>query len=76
MEDIEGSSASGYGKYAHIVGNGTADIARSNAHTLDWDGVPWYAGDRVMLGGTSMNDAEAVALMPIFVPQQLTPEQQ
>lgn len=30
--------------YAHIVGNGTAENARSNAHTLDWDGNAWYAG--------------------------------
>lgn len=32
------------GKYAHIVGNGESDSARSNAHTLDWDGNAWYAG--------------------------------
>ena len=32
-------------KYAHIVGNGTDDTVRSNAHTLDWDGNAWYAGD-------------------------------
>lgn len=31
-------------KYAHIVGNGTSP-ARSNAHTLDWSGNAWYAGD-------------------------------
>lgn len=31
-------------KYAHIVGNGTYDV-RSNAHTLDWDGNAWFAGD-------------------------------
>ena len=30
--------------YAHIVGNGTADNARSNAHTLDWSGNAWFAG--------------------------------
>ena len=30
-------------KYAHIVGNGT-DRAKSNAHTLDWKGNAWYAG--------------------------------
>ena len=30
--------------YAHIVGNGTADTARSNAHTLDWNGNGWYKG--------------------------------
>ena len=31
-------------KYAHIVGNGTASNKRSNAHTLDWEGNAWYAG--------------------------------
>ena len=30
-------------KYAHIVGNGSSDSKRSNAHTLDWDGNAWYA---------------------------------
>ena len=40
------------GTYAHIVGNGTSDAARSNAHTLDWDGNAWYAGD-VYVGSTS-----------------------
>lgn len=30
--------------YAHIVGNGTADDDRSNAHTLDWSGNAWFAG--------------------------------
>lgn len=34
------------GKYAHIVGNGTA-TKRSNAHTLDWSGNAWFAGDVV-----------------------------
>ena len=32
-------------KYAHIVGNGTKENKRSNAHTLDWDGNAWFAGD-------------------------------
>lgn len=31
-------------KYAHIVGNGTSNTKRSNAHTLDWDGNAWFAG--------------------------------
>lgn len=31
--------------YAHIVGNGTSTTERSNAHTLDWDGNAWYAGN-------------------------------
>ena len=40
------------GTYAHIVGNGTADNARSNAHTLDWAGNAWYAGN-IYVGSTS-----------------------
>lgn len=31
-------------QYAHIVGNGTSNVARSNAHTLDWNGNAWFAG--------------------------------
>lgn len=31
-------------EFAHIVGNGTSDSDRSNAHTVDWDGNAWYAG--------------------------------
>lgn len=38
--------------YAHIVGNGTRTTARSNAHTLDWSGNAWYAGD-VFVGSAS-----------------------
>lgn len=49
------------GKYAHIVGNGTSDDNRSNAHTLDWDGNAWYAGT-LRVGGTSYDDAKEVAL--------------
>ena len=32
-------------KYAHIVGNGISSNRASNAHTLDWNGNAWYAGD-------------------------------
>ena len=38
--------------HAHIVGNGTSDTERSNAHTLDWEGNAWYSGD-VYVGSTS-----------------------
>lgn len=31
-------------KYAHIVGNGDGENNRSNAHTIDWNGVGWFAG--------------------------------
>lgn len=39
------------GTYAHIVGNGTKETLRSNAHTLDWNGNAWYAGT---VEGTAM----------------------
>ena len=47
-------------KYAHIVGNGESDDARSNAHTLDWDGNAWYAG-KILVGGSGQDDGEEVA---------------
>lgn len=37
---------------AHIVGNGESDSKRSNAHTLDWEGNAWFAGN-VYVGSTS-----------------------
>ncbi len=48
------------GKYAHIVGNGEKGN-RSNAHTLDWNGNAWFAGD-VIVGGKSQDDADAKVL--------------
>lgn len=48
-------------KYAHIVGNGTSYNRRSNAHTLDWSGNAWFAGN-VKVGGTSQDDATAKTL--------------
>ena len=50
------------GRYAHIVGNGTSTSARSNAHTLDWSGNAWFAGE-VYVGGTSQDDGEKLAKM-------------
>lgn len=44
--------------YAHIVGNGKDDNNRSNAHTLDWDGNAWFAGD-VYTGSTSGKNKDA-----------------
>lgn len=32
-----------YNTYIHIVGNGDSASARSNAHTLDWEGNGWFA---------------------------------
>ena len=50
-------------KYAHIVGNGTYSN-RSNAHTIDWDGNAWYAGD-VYTGGTGQDDTTAKKLITV-----------
>lgn len=45
--------------YAHIVGNGTSDTARNNAHTLDWNGNAWFKGN-VSVNGTPTNDNDLV----------------
>ena len=46
-------------KYAHIVGNGTGDAKRSNAHTLDWQGNAWYSG-KLSQEGTPTEDKDLV----------------
>ena len=51
------------GTYANIVGNGTSEDNRSNAHTLDWFGNSWYAGD-IRCGGTSYDDARVLMKSP------------
>ena len=48
-------------KYAHIVGNGTSISVRSNAHTLDWNGVPWYQG-RPQFGGTAQDQGSQTVM--------------
>jgi hypothetical protein len=40
------------------VGNGQSDTKRSNAHTLDWSGNAWFAGD-IKLGGNDYKDTAA-----------------
>lgn len=50
------------GQYVHIVGNGTGDDQRSNAHTLDWDGTAWFAGD-VYVGGSDKSTGEKLVKM-------------
>ena len=48
------------GTYAHIVGNGVSSTNRSNAHTLDWNGVAWFQG-RPQFGGTAQDqDSQTV----------------
>lgn len=40
-----GTAANDKGTYVEMIGNGTADNARSNAYALDWTGTAHYAGD-------------------------------
>ena len=48
-------------KYAHIVGNGTSKSSPSNAHTLDWNGVPWFRG-RPQFGGTAQDQGSQTVM--------------
>jgi hypothetical protein len=47
-------------KYAHIVGNGTSETNRQNAHTIDWNGNAWFAGN-AYVGGTGQNTGKKLA---------------
>jgi hypothetical protein len=42
--------------YAHIIGNGTDTNHRRNAHTVDWSGNAWYAGNVSADGALSCAD--------------------
>ena len=44
-------------RYLHIVGNGSSDTERSNAHTLDWNGNAWYQG-KLSQDGTPTEDKD------------------
>lgn len=59
--EIDWAPTRGKRKYAHIVGNGINKDRRSNAHTLDWSGNAWFAGN-VKVGGTGQDDAAAKTL--------------
>ena len=52
IADNSTADSTNRGNYVYIIGNGTSDSARSNAHTLDWSGNAWFAGD-VYVGSTS-----------------------
>lgn len=43
--DTNASAPTARGDYVEIVGNGTAENARSNARTLDWNGNEWIKGN-------------------------------
>jgi hypothetical protein len=46
-------------RWLHIVGNGTSDSARSNAHTIDTAGNAWFKG-LILTGGDSQSNAPNV----------------
>ena len=48
-------------KYAHIVGNGRSIYNCSNAHTLDWNGIPWFQG-RPQFGGTAQDQGSQTVM--------------
>ena len=51
-----------HGRYAHIVGNGRSndEYGQSNAHTVDWQGNAWFAGN-VYVGGSNQDDGKRLA---------------
>ena len=53
IADSSNADASQRGNYVEIVGNGTANNARSNARTLDWNGNEELAGDVTVFKGTA-----------------------
>ena len=73
IEDPNVEESTNKGDYIEIVGNGTADSARSNARTLDWSGNEWLAGN-LKIGGTGYSDANAKTVATTdqipFVPVQ------
>ena len=52
-------------KYAHIVGNGTS-TTRSNAHTVDWNGMGWFKKG-IKIGGTDQDDTNAIEIVTNLV---------
>lgn len=60
-QHVQGKYNAESNEYAHIVGNGESEEGRSNAHTLDWDGNAWFAGD-VFVGGSGQDDPAAIKL--------------
>ena len=52
IADNSTADSTNRGNYVYIVGNGASDTERSNAHTLDWSGNAWFAGN-VYVGSTS-----------------------
>ena len=52
--------------YAEIIGNGTANDARSNARALDWEGNEYLKGDLYV--GCSATSTGGTKIIPLPVP--------
>lgn len=70
--DTDGTSST-RGKFAHIIGNGTADDARSNAYAIGWDGKIYQPSDPnadangvYLSSKANSNDLSAVATSGSF----------
>ena len=55
VADPSSAAATSRGTYVEIVGKGTANNARSNARTLDWNGNEVLAGDCTIKGTKSLD---------------------
>ena len=64
IDGTAGSLSSQRGNYVEIVGNGTANIARSNARTLDWSGNEVLAGTLQTTGLKDGNNANYKLAIP------------
>lgn len=58
--------------YAFTVGNGNSNTARSNAHTLDWNGNAWFKG-ALYVGGTSQTNGASKITPSALVASETTP---
>lgn len=65
VADTSAEASTAHGTYIEIVGNGTADNARSNARTLDWNGNEWLAGS-LTLGNTTLTEAQLIQLLTLL----------
>lgn len=52
-EQNDGPKVIAGNKYAHIVGNGTSDEDRRNAHTVSWEGDGWFARHLIAVGNAT-----------------------
>ena len=60
-----------YNFYADVIGNGTADNARSNAEATDWNGNKYLAGD-IYVGVTNWADPQNNAIKLANIPNAPT----